>query len=72
MNYLLGRSTFNEFFLIANSNICDNENAQNNLEAPIDNAFGCENDDHEEYYEREQNEEFFLKMFVYFPNVIQP
>jgi hypothetical protein len=72
LNYLLRRSTFNEFLLIANPDICDNENAQNYLEAPIDDAFSCENDDHEEYYKREQNEEFFLKMLVYFPNVIQP
>lgn len=56
--------------MISDSHICNDKDAQDNLEAPIYNTFGCGNDYHEEDSEGNQNQEFFLQMLNDLPHMI--
>jgi hypothetical protein len=58
--------------MITHSHISNDEDAEYDLEAPIDNTLSCEDDDHEEYSEGNQNEEFLLQVLDYLPYVKDP
>ncbi len=48
--------------MVTVSDICHDENANNDLETPIDDVLVRENDDHKENCESYQYQEFFFHM----------
>jgi hypothetical protein len=63
------RSTF---VPLANSDICKNEYAKYNLEAPVDDALSCHNDYHEEHHECKQDHELLPHVLKDLPEMIKP
>lgn len=56
--------------IITNSYVSNHKDADDDLEAPVNDAFSCQDDHHEEYYETDEDQEFFLQMLEQLPNMI--